>query len=84
MAEAPLFVLVLVCDYFSILTDSGVTKKKTSSKAIGSNLMKVIIAAGGTGGHIYPDISVGKALEVLRLDAEDHFLGATKGLQNKI
>jgi len=46
--------------------------------------MKVLIAAGGTGGHIYPGIAVAK--EILRRDAASQvkFVGTTRGLETKI
>jgi UDP-N-acetylglucosamine--N-acetylmuramyl-(pentapeptide) pyrophosphoryl-undecaprenol N-acetylglucosamine transferase len=46
--------------------------------------MKVIIAAGGTGGHIYPGIAVAK--EIVRRDAESKvlFVGTSRGLETKI
>ena len=46
--------------------------------------MKILIAAGGTGGHIYPGIAVAK--EILRRDAksEVRFVGSQKGLETKI
>lgn len=46
--------------------------------------MKVIIAAGGTGGHIYPGIAVAK--EVLRRNPESKvlFVGTARGLETKI
>ncbi|MEP6788888.1 MAG: undecaprenyldiphospho-muramoylpentapeptide beta-N-acetylglucosaminyltransferase [Acidobacteriota bacterium] len=47
-------------------------------------MMKVLIAAGGTGGHIYPGIAVAK--EILRRDAESEvlFVGTARGLEKKI
>ena len=47
-------------------------------------MMKVLIAAGGTGGHIYPGIAVAK--EIVRRDAvsEVLFVGTTRGLETKI
>lgn len=46
--------------------------------------MKVLIAAGGTGGHIYPGIAV--ANEIVRRDAgnEVRFVGTARGLETKL
>ncbi|MEZ5428423.1 MAG: undecaprenyldiphospho-muramoylpentapeptide beta-N-acetylglucosaminyltransferase [Pyrinomonadaceae bacterium] len=47
-------------------------------------MMRILIAAGGTGGHIYPGIAVAK--EILRRDPESEvlFVGAERGLEKKI
>lgn len=46
--------------------------------------MRVLLAAGGTGGHIYPGIAV--ANEVLRRapQSEIRFVGTARGLENKL
>ena len=46
--------------------------------------MRVLIAAGGTGGHIYPGIAV--ANEVMRRDptAVVRFVGTQRGLENRL
>lgn len=46
--------------------------------------MRVLIAAGGTGGHIYPGIAVAK--EVMRRypDAEVRFVGTARGLETRL
>jgi len=46
--------------------------------------MRVLIAAGGTGGHIYPGIAV--ATEILRRhpDSEIRFVGTKRGLENRL
>jgi UDP-N-acetylglucosamine--N-acetylmuramyl-(pentapeptide) pyrophosphoryl-undecaprenol N-acetylglucosamine transferase len=46
--------------------------------------MRVLIAAGGTGGHIYPGIAVAK--EIMRRSAESRikFVGTARGLETKL
>ena len=46
--------------------------------------MRVLIAAGGTGGHIYPGIAV--AQEIMRRDAasEVRFVGTARGLETRL
>src|SRR2546421_10185330 len=46
--------------------------------------MKVLIAAGGTGGHIYPGIAV--AQEIMRRDPNSkvHFVGTARGLETRL
>ncbi len=46
--------------------------------------MRVLIAAGGTGGHIYPGIAV--ANEIMRREpqSEIRFVGTARGLENKL
>jgi UDP-N-acetylglucosamine--N-acetylmuramyl-(pentapeptide) pyrophosphoryl-undecaprenol N-acetylglucosamine transferase len=49
-----------------------------------SLIMKIIFAAGGTGGHIYPAIAVAK--EILRREANStiKFVGTARGLETKL
>src|SRR2546421_2421425 len=46
--------------------------------------MRVLIAAGGTGGHIYPGIAVAK--EIMRRDGASvvRFVGTERGLENRL
>ena len=46
--------------------------------------MRVLIAAGGTGGHIYPGIAVAK--EIMRRDGASvvRFVGTARGLENRL
>lgn len=46
--------------------------------------MRVLIAAGGTGGHIYPGIAVAKELMRRHPDAKVRFVGTARGLENKL
>jgi UDP-N-acetylglucosamine--N-acetylmuramyl-(pentapeptide) pyrophosphoryl-undecaprenol N-acetylglucosamine transferase len=47
-------------------------------------MTRVLIAAGGTGGHIYPGIAVGR--EVMRRDASSavRFVGTARGLETRL
>ena len=44
----------------------------------------VFIAGGGTGGHIYPAIAIGRALLKLDPNLKLRFVGTSEGLENKI
>jgi UDP-N-acetylglucosamine--N-acetylmuramyl-(pentapeptide) pyrophosphoryl-undecaprenol N-acetylglucosamine transferase len=46
--------------------------------------MRVLIAAGGTGGHIYPGIAVAKEILRREPEAEVRFVGTARGLENKL
>ncbi len=42
------------------------------------------IAAGGTGGHIYPALALADAIKKIRPDIQIHFVGTLMGLEKKI
>jgi UDP-N-acetylglucosamine--N-acetylmuramyl-(pentapeptide) pyrophosphoryl-undecaprenol N-acetylglucosamine transferase len=46
--------------------------------------MKIIVAGGGTGGHIYPAISVVQSLQKIDPTVEALFVGTPLGLESKI
>ena len=46
--------------------------------------MRVLIAAGGTGGHIYPGIAVAKEIMRRQPQSEVRFVGTARGLENKL
>ena len=46
--------------------------------------MKVLIAAGGTGGHIYPGIAVAQEIRRRDPDATVRFVGTSRGLETKL
>ena len=41
-----------------------------------NNELRVIISGGGTGGHIFPAVSIANAVKALRPDAKILFIGA--------
>jgi UDP-N-acetylglucosamine--N-acetylmuramyl-(pentapeptide) pyrophosphoryl-undecaprenol N-acetylglucosamine transferase len=43
--------------------------------------MKILIAGGGTGGHVYPGIAVAEEIVRQRRDAEVLFVGGSRGLE---
>jgi UDP-N-acetylglucosamine--N-acetylmuramyl-(pentapeptide) pyrophosphoryl-undecaprenol N-acetylglucosamine transferase len=45
---------------------------------------KIIFAAGGTGGHIYPAISIADELKIIKKDLEILFIGAKGRVEEKI
>lgn len=48
------------------------------------NKKNVVIAGGGTGGHIYPGIAIARAIQAQHPDYQIHFVGTVSGLENKI
>lgn len=46
--------------------------------------LRLLIAAGGTGGHIYPGLAVGRAFAVRHPDASVDFIGTARGLEDEI
>lgn len=46
--------------------------------------MKLLIAAGGTGGHIYPGIAVAKEIVRRNSSAQVKFVGTERGLETKL
>jgi len=46
--------------------------------------IRLLIAAGGTGGHIYPGLAVARELVARHPDADVVFVGTSRGLEEKI
>lgn len=44
----------------------------------------IVIAGGGTGGHIYPGIAIARAIQKVDPEVEVHFVGTAQGLESKI
>lgn len=67
------------------MIDSHKDLKKFNDKVANSMSKKIIvIAGGGTGGHIYPGIAIAKSLQKTDSNVEVHFVGSYEGLENKI
>src|SRR5260221_6887593 len=46
--------------------------------------LRVVIAGGGTGGHLYPGIAVARELRSRRSDARVSFAGTSRGLEARV
>ena len=55
-----------------------------AARRAGLDGMRVLFAAGGTGGHIYPAIAVAKELTAKHADAVVRFVGTARGLETRL
>ena len=46
--------------------------------------MNILIAGGGTGGHLFPAIAIGEEIQHREPKANIHFVGSTFGLEAKV
>lgn len=46
--------------------------------------MRVIVTGGGTGGHLYPALAIARALVRQRPDVEPFFVGARRGIEQRV
>lgn len=46
--------------------------------------MRVVIAGGGTGGHLFPGFAVARTLQRQQQDAEIHWLGGRRGIESEL
>jgi len=46
--------------------------------------MRILIAAGGTGGHVYPALAVARSLRERAPEAQFRWLGGRRGLEASI
>src|SRR5262249_61274753 len=49
-----------------------------------SEALRIVIAGGGTGGHLYPGIAVARELMVRRPDAVITFAGTARGIEARV
>lgn len=47
-------------------------------------MTRVLFAGGGTGGHLYPALSIASALQAERPGTEVHFVGARRGVEAQV
>ncbi len=47
-------------------------------------MARLLIAAGGTGGHIYPGLAIAREFASRHSDAQISFVGTNRGLEGKI
>ncbi|MDX2469623.1 MAG: undecaprenyldiphospho-muramoylpentapeptide beta-N-acetylglucosaminyltransferase [SAR324 cluster bacterium] len=63
------------------MTDKMPRDSKTSSKSAASpKPLRLLVAGGGTGGHLFPAIAIAQALQN-KLDLEIRFVGSDKGIE---
>ncbi|MEX2178692.1 MAG: UDP-N-acetylglucosamine--N-acetylmuramyl-(pentapeptide) pyrophosphoryl-undecaprenol N-acetylglucosamine transferase [Gemmatimonadaceae bacterium] len=46
--------------------------------------MRIIVAGGGTGGHLYPGLAIARAVQALRPDIQPFFVGARRGVERDV
>jgi len=51
---------------------------------VGRDPLRVVIAGGGTGGHLYPGVAVARELLARRPDAEVSFAGTAQGIEARV
>jgi UDP-N-acetylglucosamine--N-acetylmuramyl-(pentapeptide) pyrophosphoryl-undecaprenol N-acetylglucosamine transferase len=56
----------------------------TSSHQVRKALSSIVIAGGGTGGHVYPGVAIADEVKRRNPDAKVAFIGTTRGLESKI
>lgn len=48
------------------------------------NIQRLVIAGGGTGGHVYPGVAIAEEIRRRNPNAEVTFVGTARGLENRI
>ena len=46
--------------------------------------LKILIAGGGTGGHLFPALAIGEEINFRNPDAKIHYVGSNFGLGNSV
>ncbi len=66
------------------ISDCEIWRQSAIRSAQSAILMRVIIAAGGTGGHIFPGVAIAREFRRRDPSAEILFVGTARGLETKI
>jgi UDP-N-acetylglucosamine--N-acetylmuramyl-(pentapeptide) pyrophosphoryl-undecaprenol N-acetylglucosamine transferase len=56
----------------------------TPSTSLGTGRLRVVIAGGGTGGHLYPGIAIARELLSRRPDTLVSFAGTARGIETRV
>ncbi|PHT47406.1 hypothetical protein CQW23_11614 [Capsicum baccatum] len=57
-------------------------ENQSTNASAGTDAVRIILAAGGTGGHIYPAIAIADDLKVLDPNAQILFIGLENGMES--
>ncbi|XP_022856714.1 uncharacterized protein LOC111377818 isoform X2 [Olea europaea var. sylvestris] len=63
--------------------DQTTSASSTTASSAATDSLRVVFAAGGTGGHIYPALAIADALKSLNPKTQFLFIGAPKGMEAK-
>ena len=47
-------------------------------------MVTILLAGGGTGGHVFPMVAVGEALQALRADVRVVYVGTPRGIESRV
>ena len=47
-------------------------------------MIRVLFAGGGTGGHLYPALAIGAAMQAESTDVQVEYVGAFRGVEARI
>src|SRR5262249_29143268 len=71
-------------NYQNSSREAGTEKSPHRPGAPSPRPLSVIIAGGGTGGHIYPGVAIAQEFKRRDADTQILFVGTAKGLESKI
>ncbi|MDC0715719.1 undecaprenyldiphospho-muramoylpentapeptide beta-N-acetylglucosaminyltransferase [Nannocystis bainbridge] len=78
-AEAPVLPRILLRDGEAVTAPVPAAPARTGAAAATERPLRVVIAGGGTGGHLFPGIAL--AEEIRARGGEVHFVGTARGIE---